>query len=58
MLTNWLAMPTMTLRTAINSIGSITFFTRWMFCLIDSAPVVSASMNPRYGTRPQNTYRT
>ena len=55
MLTNSLAMPTMTLRTGISSIGSMTFFTRCMFCLIESAPVVSASMNPRYGTRPQNT---
>ncbi len=55
MLTNWLAIPTSTARTGMSSIGSITFLTRWMFCLIDSAPVVRASMKPRYGTRPQNT---
>ncbi len=53
--TAWLTDATSTARTGTSSIGSITFFTRWMFCLIETEPDVMASMVPMYGIRPVNT---
>ncbi len=53
--TAWLRDATSTARTGTSSIGSITFFTRWMFCLMDTAPDVMASMVPMYGISPVNT---